>query len=164
MIIWTPMDLDTWERIAIEGAMLYHKGVKLQAARTLNIAPRTLDAKLEKYALDNASQEKAKNELDRKNKDYLSRARATSPQFRGSPETGFNLAEAFGTDETGNAAVDAVSPAPQPGEGTHADGGLHVESVKGVSGPQPVSVPANDKSIQKVLSGPVAASGSNRRR
>ena len=54
---WVPgMTLERVEQAAIEEAFRYFLGNKTQTAQALSIAIRTLDAKLEKYALDKREQ------------------------------------------------------------------------------------------------------------
>ena len=50
MISWQPgMSLEYLEKMAIKTALKFHHFNKAATARSLGIAPRTLDAKLEKY-------------------------------------------------------------------------------------------------------------------
>lgn len=50
---WTPgIDLEQWEKLAIEAAFHFYRGHKAQTAIALGISVRTLDSKLEKYDFD----------------------------------------------------------------------------------------------------------------
>jgi len=52
-LTWSPgITLDQLERHAIEQAFRFYQGNKTQTARALDIAIRTLEVKLEKYAFD----------------------------------------------------------------------------------------------------------------
>jgi hypothetical protein len=64
-LYWQPgMTMESIEKMAIEQAMEFYKGVKTQVAISLAMSIRTLDAKLEKYGLD----KKTENERVRREK------------------------------------------------------------------------------------------------
>lgn len=191
MIVWTPMSLDNWERIAVEGAMQYHHKVKAQAARTLGISPRTLDAKLELYAKDDLERQGGRDGLRQKEQDYLTRARAAPTQFRGTvpfaPDTASRTpiteehvpgSRAYiaarekreaerGKDRASEGASLGVSTsnaeAKSKTSGASVDARIHVESASGNTKEPSLPVPERQK-VQEVLPRQHASSGPNRRR
>lgn len=79
MITWSPgVTLDQIEEQVIKKAFEYFKQNKVQTSSALNISPRTLDAKLDKYG-ENDEQIKRRMELRRrKDVNFLARCRGES--------------------------------------------------------------------------------------
>ncbi len=84
-IFWTPgMPLEEVERQAVMKAYSYHKGNKTQTARSLNIAVRTLESKLEKYGIDMTNEKEAEDERRQKREEFLARQRGFTTDANGS--------------------------------------------------------------------------------
>lgn len=102
-ISWSPgVTLEGVERQAVEMAYRFYNQNKTQTARALDIAIRTLEAKLEKYAIDDNQTEKAI--LDRRfnEENFRRRQRGLAP-IAGGPEGALHLSGREGKREVGKA-------------------------------------------------------------
>lgn len=143
MITWQPgMSLEFLEKMAIQEAMKFFQNNKTSTARALGIAIRTLDTKLEKYAVEEKEFE-VLNERDRKQREeFMRRCRGAS---------------ASGTAEAQN------GPAGIQNSSNAANAGLHVESAAQASPQQSVSMHQR-KEVQSVLPSTPSHSGKGGRR
>lgn len=142
-INWQPgMTLESVEKEVILQAFRYYRGNKTATANALGFAIRTLDMKLEKYGKDEESRKKAQDERDRREQEFIARARGI-PQKITNPE-----------QRRVNESVRE--------EGSKAASKDGVESASEVSAQQPVSVSVGQK-VQGVSSQHAARSGQSRR-
>lgn len=107
-IHWAPgVTLDDVERQVILKAFAFFNRNKTQTSRALNIAIRTLDVKLEKYAAQDAAEiERQKDELERR-KDFLKRQRgsvAYTAAVGVNPDGFADVGKAHGITTEGNLA------------------------------------------------------------
>lgn len=80
LIVWSPgVTLESIERQVIQKAFDYYKGNKSATARALNIAPNTLNAKLEKYDTEGKEAERLAAEQKERDELQLLRSRGMAP-------------------------------------------------------------------------------------
>jgi hypothetical protein len=135
MILWSPgVSLEAVEKMVILKAFNHFRGNKTTTANALGISIRTLDHKLEKYALDKETEEKSDAERKRIREEFLARARGK-----------------VGTNPT--TGTDFLSPL----------AGLHMESAPETTGQSDMPVPKR-KEIQTVLPSDASTSGAGKNR
>lgn len=118
-VIWSPgVSLEAMERQIVIAAYAFYKQNKTATAQSLGIAIRTLDAKLEKYAMDNLEQEMREDDARARREDFRRRERAI-PQGAGY-DNGATPRVVFGKengDKTGGGVPvqSAIEPAEKSG-------------------------------------------------
>jgi hypothetical protein len=149
-LTWSPgVTLEQIERHAIEQAYKFYQGNKVQTARALDIAVRTLETKLEKYRNDDARTTASVEEQRKRDSDFQRRQRGLPPLDSGI--------------DTGEARFDRPLGA-TAGEGHAVEetgSGIRVESAPDATEKHAVPVQVGKK-IQGV-SPTQAASGSSRK-
>lgn len=87
-IIWSPgLTLEALEKICIQKSYAFFKENKTKSALALNISVRTLDAKLEKYALEDQVMKEKEENASRARADFAQRQRGNPPNNVGIPYT-----------------------------------------------------------------------------
>lgn len=154
---WSPgTTLEQLERSAIEQAFRFYSGNKTQTARALDIAIRTLESKLEKYAADDQKRTELANADRARREDLLKRQRGIITE-QSSLDAANGVGDRSSRELPGREAVKANVA------GDGANDRLRVESAQADSEEQPVPVPQRSK-VQGVLPQHAAASGSRKGR
>ena len=147
-LTWSPgITLDQLERHAIEQAFRFYQGNKTQTARALDIAIRTLEVKLEKYAFDDERAKEAfetgrlqREEFQRRQRGIASPAAPTHAAIHNSNGSG------------------SAQPAQAERHGYDSHAGVRVEPAAHVSPKQ--SVPVQERQeVQGVLPAKAPTSG-----
>lgn len=129
-ISWGPgVTLESVTRFWCEKAVHYFKDNKAAAARSLGVDVRTLTAKLEKYAADDAEATRAQEERKQKEEEWLLKSRGQlpagqfdhaaskevpAPQGGLNPVTPIEVKEPPKTHKSPMPGQPAKAPAPQP--------------------------------------------------
>jgi hypothetical protein len=154
---WTPgVTLDQLERHAIEQAFRFYQGNKSATARALDIAVRTLEAKLEKYAADDKRTNQLADQQRVAREDLLRRQRGLVSEQS-------TLTASNGVGD--RAARDGKATA-ESAEGNHDDDAqsrIRLESAERAAEKPAVPMPVR-KEVQGVSSQHSAASSSGKRR
>jgi hypothetical protein len=128
-IMWSPgVTLEQVEKQVILKALTYFKFNKTSTAQALGIAIRTLDARIEKYDMEDKDAKRREEERKRANEHFLARQRGQVPP------------------------APAPTPASKPEQAKSEEtvGGARLESTQGSTTEQPVPV-SERKEVQKVL-------------
>lgn len=135
-VYWSPgMSLEVLEQLVIQKAYKHYQGNKTATANSLGIAIRTLDAKLDKYEMNEIDKE-AQHAQRRNDREYqLARARGINPSF----------------------SVDGAFVQ----NGSQASEGLRPQPIINATAQQSVPLPVG-KEVQEVL--PKSASGNHSRK
>ena len=136
-VTWSPgMSLEVVEKQVIKAAMKFHGGNKTATARTLGIAIRTLDNKLEKYAEEKDWEDMTRDDRQHAREQELRRHRfgrqASGPQTQEArktsaekvliverdgpthdPETGVILAPAVNSESASESPPEQAMPMPK---------------------------------------------------
>lgn len=159
VINWHPgVSLANLEKQAILITFRFFKGNKTQTARALDIAVRTLDAKLEQYQVQHVDEEAAKNERKRKGDEFLRRQRGLSDEDSIRIANGDYNERQVSIDPRGKRPQ---GPTTQSITNGHAEHGT--ESTEGTSGEHAVSVQVGKK-VQSVPPKSIATSGNKKDR
>lgn len=143
-MIWAPgTTLEMIEKRVILDAFKFYQGVKTVTAQSLGIAIRTLDAKLEKYKLDDAQEKERQDGELEKRREFLKRQRGS---FDG------------GNQDIHDSSAIKAGPAVD-----HAGAGVHLESAIGVTAKHAVPLPER-KEVQSVSPQLASKSGASGRR
>lgn len=129
---WSPgMTLESVERQAILAAYAFHKNNKTITSNALGISIRTLDAKLEKYSLDDKKFEEAEHGRKRDQQEWLLRSRGQHPDQIEQSKAKAGLSPKAGNGMESGKVVPAKQDLPlperkevqalSPGKITHSD-------------------------------------------
>lgn len=148
-LTWSPgMTLETIEKHAIEQAYKFYQGNKVQTARALDVAVRTLEAKLEKYKNDDARESANLDEHRKREAAFQRRQRGLPPLDDGI--------------DTGDARFASENPSSsESADSSEASSGVRVESAQDASEKHALPLPVGKK-VQSVSSHQ-ASSGSSRK-
>lgn len=92
IIEWAPgMTLESIEKQVILKAFRFYRGNKTTTCRALDIAIRTLDAKLEKYELEGKADEASRADEKQRREDFLARSRGQVPPTSVGAQQGVRL-------------------------------------------------------------------------
>lgn len=115
-VYWSPgMSLEVLEQIVIQRAFKYYQSNKTATANSLGIAIRTLEAKLDKYDMDEINREAQSAARRNERETNLARARGFSPPnsqtFSGQPaQTSFKTETGVRAQSIANTAAQQQMP------------------------------------------------------
>lgn len=157
---WTPgITLDQLERQAIEQAFKFYHANKSQTARSLGIAIRTLETKLEKYAADDERTTHANDAQRAQRDEHLRRARGIHTE-QSTLDAANGAASGSGRDVRSG---EPYYPEKAKTGGNSAAAGVRMEPVANAAEKQSVPVSVGQK-VQGVLPAQAAASHSRKAR
>jgi len=138
-VYWSPgMSLEILEQMVIQKAFKHYHGNKTATANSLGIAIRTLDAKLEKYEMDEIEREEQNADRRRDRELQLARARGINPANQAIAGAGIQA-------------------------GIQAREGFHAQPIANAPAQQPVSVSVGSE-VQEVLPKKVASGNTRKSR